>query len=396
MAEGESRGVSLLTASLPLPVEFVSRPAQLGVAVREMVGSNIVALDTESNSFQHYPEQLCLIQIASRHKVYIIDTISLDDLAPLRDILADVSIRKVIHAADNDIRSLDRHCGLHIHNVFDTSIAARFTGIARLGLAALARDLLGITINKSKRLQRADWGQRPLSAEALEYAATDVRHLLALREVLGQRLRTLGREAWVAEECAKIEEVRYIPPNPENAYLSVKGAKKLNGRELAILQSLFLFREEEARRQHRPPFFVIADATLILLATSPQAGLSEVPGLGQTGLKRFGQGLQQALYKGTSAPPIHRPHPVTAVRASEEQVQRLSRLKNWRTSLGSSLSLDPSLLWPLTSLERLARAPGNLRVELTSDNIRLWQRDVIAPSLQVCLESLQGGTPWQK
>ena len=361
------------------------QPLQLDTAARELVGSRAIALDTESNSFHHYPEQLCLIQIASRHKVYIIDTIALYDLAPLRDVLADVSIKKVVHAADYDIRSLDRYCGLHIHNLFDTSIAARFTGIAQLGLAALTRDLLGITINKSKRLQRADWGRRPLSAEALEYAATDVRHLFALREVLDQRLRTLGRAAWVAEECARIEEIRYTAPNLETAYLSVKGAKDLDGRGLAVLQSLFLFREEEARRQHRPPFFILPDATLIFLATSPEAALSEIPGLGQTGLKRFGQGLQQALHNGITAPPIHRPHPIKAVRASEEQVQRLSRLKEWRTSLGSSLSLDPSLLWPLTSLQRLAKAPDTLSVEFTSDNIRHWQRDVVASSLQACL-----------
>ncbi|MFC1990584.1 ribonuclease D [Chloroflexota bacterium] len=389
MYEADIRGVSLLTGSLPLPVEIVSLPAQLGVAVRELVGSHIIALDTESNSFYHYPEQLCLIQIASRHKVYIIDTISLFDLAPLGDVLADVSITKVVHAADYDIRSLDRHCGLHIHNLFDTSIAARFTGVTQFGLAALTRDLLGITINKSKRLQRADWGRRPLSTEVLEYAATDVRHLLALRETLGQRLRTMGRAAWVAEECARTEEIRYTASNLETAYLSVKGVKDLNGRGLAVLQSLFRFREEEARRQHRPPFFVLPDATLIFLATSPDVALSEVPGLGQTGLKRFGQGLQQALRNGITAPPIHRPHPIKAVRSSEEQSRRLSRLKEWRTSLGSSLSLDPSLLWPLTSLERLARAPDTLSVELTTDNIRHWQRDVIASSLQACLKSLQ-------
>ncbi|MFC1934058.1 ribonuclease D, partial [Chloroflexota bacterium] len=55
---------------------MVNRPAQLSASVRELVDSHIIALDTESNSFHHYPEQLCLIQIASRHKVYIIDTIS--------------------------------------------------------------------------------------------------------------------------------------------------------------------------------------------------------------------------------------------------------------------------------------------------------------------------------
>jgi ribonuclease D len=385
MYEAESRGVRLLTGLLPLPVEIVSRPAQLGVAIREMEGSDTIALDTESNSFHHYPEQLCLIQIASRDKVYILDTISLNDLAPLQDVLADASIKKVVHAAEYDIRSLDRHCGIHIHNLFDTSIAARFIGITQFGLAAVTRELLGITINKSKRLQRADWGQRPLSAEALAYATSDVRHLLALREILEKRLRTLGREAWVAEECAKIEDIRYTARNLETAYLCVKGAKNLDGRGLAVLQSLFLFREEEAIRQHRPPFFVLSDATIIFLATNPETALSEVPGLGQTGLKRFGQGLRQALRKGITAPPVHRPRISKAVRPSEAQVQRLSCLKELRTSLGFDLSLDPSLLWPLTSLERLAKAPETLDDELTSDSIRHWQRRVFDSLLRACL-----------
>jgi len=195
----------------------------------------------------------------------------------------------------------------------------------------------------------------------------------------------LGRSAWVAEECARIEEVRYTTPNLETAYLSVKGANDLDGHGLAVLQDLFLFREEEARRQHRPPFFVLPDATLIFLATNPEAAFSEVPGLGQTGLKRFGQGLRQALRSGINAPPIQLPRLIKAVRASKEQIQRLSRLKEWRATLSYSLSLDPSLLWPLTSLERLAKVPDTLSVELKSDEIRHWQRNVVLSSLQACL-----------
>ncbi len=377
-----------MTVSLPLPVEIVSQSAQLDVAVQGMAGSRAIALDTESNSFHHYPEQLCLIQIATRHKVHIIDTISLKELAPLKEVLVDDSIKKVVHGADYDIRSLDRHYGFRIRNLYDTNIAARFAGITQVGLAALIKDLLGVNIHKSKRLQRADWGRRPLPADALDYAITDVRHLLALRETLDQRLQSMGRTAWVAEECARLEEVRYTAPNLETAYLSVKGAKNLDGCGLAILQSLFLFREKEARRQRRPPFFVIPDAALISLATSPTETLSEVPGLGQTGLQRFGRGLQQALRDGLAAPPIHRPPPMTAERVSHEQIQRLSRLKAWRASLSATLSLDPSLLWPTASLERLAKAPDTLGVELTSANIRRWQRDHFASSLHAYLESL--------
>jgi ribonuclease D len=376
-----------MTVSLPLPVEIVSQVAQLDAAVKAMLGSREIALDTESNSFHRYPEQLCLIQIATRHRVYVIDVIVLKEIAALKEVL-DASITKVVHGADYDIRSLDRHYGFRIRNLYDTNIAARFVGLTRVGLASLLEDLLAVTIPKSKRLQRADWGRRPLSAEALDYATADVRHLFALRESLAQRLQALGRTEWVAEECARLEEVRYAAPILETAYLSVKGYKDLDGRGLAILRSLFLFREEEARRQHRPPFFVMSDTALITLATSPTAAFSEVPGLGQTGLQRFGRGLQQALREGLAAPPIRRPPSMPDERMSREQVQRLGRLKAWRVSLGATHSLDPSLLWPMASLERLAKAPGTLCVELNSADIRRWQRERFSSDLCAYLESL--------
>ncbi len=373
----------------PLPVEIVTQSDQLDVSVREMASPTAIAIDTESNSYDHYPEQLCLIQIATRHKIHIIDTISLKEIIPLREVLADESIRKVIHGADYDIRSLDRHCGFRIRNIYDTSIAARFAGIAQIGLASLIKEFLGVTIPKSKRLQRTAWGRRPLSADSLDYAASDVRYLLALQETLDQQLHTLGRADWVAEECARLEEVRYTEPNLDSAYLSIKGAKKLDGYSLAILQSLFLFREKEARRQHRPPFFIIPDSALIYLACNPAATLSEIPGIEQTALHRFGRGLMQTLYDSKNAPPISRPRYVTTERFSQEQNLRLSSLKTWRASLGITLSLDPFVLWPTSSIERLAKSPGTLDAEIISSNVRRWQRDHVASSLRTHLESLQ-------
>lgn len=373
---------------MDLPVEIISQSGQLDAVVQEIVDSRAIALDTESNSRHRYPEQLCLIQIATLHKVYIIDTILMREIPFLKNILSDVSITKVIHGADYDIRSLDRHYGFHVRNIFDTAIAARFTGITKFGLAALIEDLLSTTIKKSKRLQQADWGRRPLTTEALEYAATDVRHLLALRAILNKRLQALERTAWVAEECSRLEKVRYIAPDLETAYLSVRGANKLDGSNLAILKTLFLFRDKEALSQHRPPYYIVPDATLIYLATNPTADLSKIPGLGQTGLKRFGRGLQQAIKNGLAAPPIHRTSPITTEYMSEDKLQRLKRLKAWRTSISTSLSLDPSLLWPTVSLDRLSKNPGTFNVELPSSDIRRWQRDRFASSLSILLESL--------
>ena len=158
-----------------------------------------------------------------------------------------------------------------------------------------------MNIIKSKRLQTADWGRRPLSAEAIDYAGSDVRYLLALQQILAKRLDVLGRTSWVAEEISRLEEVRYIAPDMENAFRSVKGAESLDTRGLAVLRSLFLFREEEAIRRHRPPFFVMPDEILVALSTSRTADLGGFCG---NEPPRFRAGLQQALREGLAAEPI--------------------------------------------------------------------------------------------
>lgn len=373
-----------MTVPMPLPVEIITNTAQLDGAVRKMLDSKAIAVDTESNSRHHYPEQLCLIQIATGNNVYIIDTIILKDIGPLQKVLADDAIMKIIHGADYDVRSIDRHCGFRIHNLYDTYIAARFAGITEVGLAALIRDLLSVNIVKSKRLQTADWGRRPLSNEAIEYAGSDVLYLRALQEILSKRLDVLGRTTWVVEEFARLEEVRYTAPDMENAFRSIKGAESLDGRGLAVLRSIFLFREQEALRRHRPPFFVMPDEILVALSTNRTADLAGFCG---NEPPRFRADLQQALRDGLAAQPIQPIPRMHYEPMSPEQTRRLTSLKAWRTTIAVKLALDPSLIWPMVSLQRLAKAPDTLDIEATCDNVRRWQNEQFTSALQTCLKT---------
>ena len=127
---------------------------------------------------------------------------------------------------------------------------------------------------------------------------------------------------------------------------------------------------------------------LVFLAGNPRAPLEQVPGLGQNGWQRLGPGLRSALREGLSAPEAQRPPGKIFERLSQEQSNRFSRLKDWRASLGVRLSLDPSLLWPMVSLERLARAPHSLPAELESPDIRRWQCEEFGPALASMLASL--------
>jgi ribonuclease D len=307
--------------------------------------------------------------------------------------LADASVEKVLHSADYDVRSLDRDWGFRIRNLFDTSIAAAFTGSTMLGLAAVVQDYLGVELDKNKKLQRADWTERPLSRERQRYASGDVLHLERLRGMLATRLGELDRLAWVAEECLRLSAVVYQPRDPEWAFLSIKGSRALDGRGLAVLRSLHRFREGEAVRRDRPPFKVIPNSALVSLAESPESDLAGVKGLGRFGHRPAADGLNAAIRDGLRDRPVSRPRsPRSGPRLSAEEREKareyLRRLKEWRGNHGKRLGLDSALLWPAASLERLSVRPGSIEDETASPEVRAWQRRELAESLRGFLRTL--------
>ena len=353
-----------------------------------------IAFDLESNGFFRYPERVCLIQIAiPAGQVFLIDPLALDDMTPLGDVLSDDDIEIILHSGDHDIRSMDRDWGFRVTSLFDTSIAAAFTGMERLGLATVLESSLCLSITKDKKLQRSDWTHRPLKPKALNYAADDVRHLLELAEVLKKKLNELGRLNWVVEESARIAAIRYTKPDPAAAVFRVKGSRHLNGRSLAVLKSLVDYREFHTLRVGRPHFRVIPDAALVALAAQPDSSLKKVRGLGRFAHGKLASGIREAIRKGQAADPLRRPvnrQPRSRLSKTQraEISTRLDRLKKWRTATGKSLSLDPALIWPMTSMKSLAGSPNDLETELSSPEVRNWQRAEFENSVRRSLSHL--------
>ena len=369
----------------PIAIELLTNSGQVSDLAPILFQERCIAIDTESNSRHRYPERVCLLQVATRSKVYLIDTVAVEDMKPIGKVLADDTVVKVIQGADYDIRCLDREWGFRVRNLYDTSIAARFMGMKEIGLSALADFLLGVRVPKDSRFQKSDWSNRPLSREAVNYAATDVWYLLSIQKALKSKLRILSRSHWVSEECARLEEIRYVTTDPETAFLSMKGSHGLNGQEMAILKRLFMVRETEARRRNRPPYYVLSHEALVHLASNPTADLDQIPSLRRRLDSRFGRLLRAALHIGLTDPPISNPIPHHTKPVVPGASRRRGVLKKWRVNLGSQLDIDESLVWPMASLERLARAPRTLDAELWSPEVRQWQRDQFATSLRATL-----------
>ncbi len=355
-----------------------------------------VVIDTESNSFHRFPDRVCLVQIAAGKRAWVVDPLEMteEDVAPLGELMANPNVEKVIHAASNDIRVLDKEWSFRVANIFDTSIAAQFCGMRRVGLDSVLLDALGVSIVKSKSLQRADWTVRPLPDEALQYAVDDVLHLQDLRDELVRRLEELGRIEWVEEEFQRLENIRYRAPDPpEIAFLNAKGSRALGPQELAVLRELYVFRYNEGMRRDVPPFKIMSDAVLTTIAAAGRDDLGEIEGIPTSSLRRYGRRLQRARERGLAAEPVTRPRNGNSNsngvegRPTREQIDQLRDLKAWRNEQGEELDLDPALIWPMQSLERLARDASLLNDE-TRDGasvVRVWQAREFGESLAAAL-----------
>lgn len=373
-----------MTTGLSTPYTLVTEYAQFLDLCRTLERSERIAVDTEADSMHHYPERVCLVQVATPDATYLLDPLALRDLTPLGVVLAKPGVLKLLHGADYDIRGLNRDWGLTVANLFDTHVAARILGRERVGLAALLQELLDIEIPKDRRIQRADWSKRPLDDHALQYAAADVCHLFALHDVLVENLRELGRLAWVQEECERLVEVRHAPQDLRSAVLALPESRKMDSRQRAVLLALYTYREEQARRLDRPPSHVLPPAALAQVAADPKARLESHAALNPKLASRFGRGIREAVQAGLSGPPLERPAPTSPVRGrpTQGQTRKLAALKAWRQAQVRDLGMEVGLIWPMRSIDRLAREPQSFDEELRSPDVRAWQRERFGASLR--------------
>lgn len=224
-----------------------------------------LSLDTEFIREKTYRPRLCLIQVANPEVVACIDPLAIDDLTPLLDILYDPAITKVFHAARQDLEIFFEIRGHLPQPIFDTQIAATLLGQGdQIGYAALVLEELGIILDKGHA--RTDWCQRPLDAGQLRYAADDVHHLRDVYQRQHQRLEEMGRLAWLDEDFNALIDPQLYRNPPELAWQRIKGASRLKGAQIAVLQQLAAWREERAQQLDKPRRWIVGDDQLLDMA----------------------------------------------------------------------------------------------------------------------------------
>jgi ribonuclease D len=166
--------------------------------------SGDLAVDTETKGLRIYDrDRLCVVQLSDGQgdaHVVRLDVADFNNAPNLKAVLSDDSRCKIFHYARFDVGALKKYLGIEMHNIYCTKIASKLvrTYTDRHGLKNLCSELIKVDI--SKQQQCSDWSAKELSPEQVDYAASDVLHLHALREKLNEKLVSENRVA-IAQKC---------------------------------------------------------------------------------------------------------------------------------------------------------------------------------------------------
>jgi ribonuclease D len=364
---------------------WIDQQPQLDRALERVAESRVVAVDTEADSLHSYFDKVCLIQISVPGEDLVVDPLRKLDLGRFGDLLGNRDITKVLHGADYDLRILNRDFGFTPVNLIDTMICSQLLGYEAIGLAALLERHFALKLDKSH--QRADWAQRPLPREMLEYAATDTRHLADLADKLRAELEALGRWEWAVEEFARLEMIRWAERDDDEPFRRLKGIGGFDRRSLAVVRALYGFRDRLARAADRPPFKIFSNDTIIDAAkTKPQTDedLAKMKAISPGHRQRFGRDIVRLVREAMALPEEKLPErgeskPWLRDRDIDERVNALKKVRN---RFATELKIDPSVVAPRHVLAAVAALQPKSVAELDAiPAMRNWQKRVLGEGL---------------
>ena len=266
----------------------------------ELADEELVAFDTEFVSEDRYRPELCLIQVATRSSCAIIDPMVVGDTSPFWNFLATTKNIVIAHAAREEIRFCHRYAGRPVANLFDVQLAAGFTGVEYpASLATLVQKFAGRTVSKGET--RTDWRRRPLTQHQLDYAIQDVLFLPDMYSSLFKSICDLGRESWLKEETASIQ-VRIAEVESNESWHRTTGASNLPARQMAIVRSVWRWRDTLAKQLDQPPRRILRDDLIVELARRGSADVRRIRAIRgferrniQNEMDNIGEAIREAL-----------------------------------------------------------------------------------------------------
>lgn len=364
----------------PTPPEYllIDQQNQLAPLLKALEQMDEVSLDTEADNMFHYKTRVCLLQFLVGKEVFMVDVLAGLKLDGLWSRLKEKHL--LMHGSDFDIRLLHDFCEFRPKSMFDTMLAAQLVNRPRVGLASLLEDHFAVKL--SKESQKANWSKRPLTKKMLDYAALDVWHLPALRDILMRDLKKLKRTDWLRQQCeAQIESgLTGFAPRDENAWRLGK-SDRLRGAGLSVMYEIWHWREKTAERIDVPPFKTCNNERLLKICHAAEEGESLETILATVHLGRRHDRLLPSLRKAVvaglardpaSLPRRKRKRDPNNAPLTEREVKLQDLIKADRDRVSAKLKIEPTLIANRNQLARIARNPDQI-----DDVLMPWQADLI-------------------
>ncbi|GFE21463.1 ribonuclease D [Streptomyces nigrescens] len=392
--------VPLLEPREGIPPVTATDDALAEVVAAFAAGTGPVAVDAERASGYRYGQRAYLVQLRREGAgSVLIDPVGCPDLSALGEAIGDAEW--VLHAATQDLPCL-RDIGMVPTRLFDTELAGRLAGFARVGLGAMVENVLGFALEKGH--SAVDWSTRPLPEPWLRYAALDVELLVDLRDALEEELTQQGKLEWARQEFAAIAAAPPPPPR-KDPWRRTSGMHKVRRRrQMAVVRELWTARDQVAQRRDVSPGKVLGDAAIVEAALSlpPNShALAGLPGFGHRMGRRQLEQWQAAVDRARALPeselpqpgqPLNGPPPPRAWADKDPAAAaRLSAARAAVTALAESLNLPQENLITPDTVRRLCWEPPaeptqeSVAEVLSGHGARAWQIEQVAPLLTEAL-----------
>lgn len=273
---------------------LITKTNELTAFCAQLATAEFVTVDTEFMRDRTYWPILCLVQLGGPDEAAAIDAMAEGiDLAPLFDLMRNPHVLKVFHAGRQDFEIFYRRMGELPNPVFDTQVSAMVCGFGdSVGYETLVSQLARKRIDKTMRF--TDWGRRPLSEKQLHYALGDVTHLRVVYEKLRDKLEKNGRDHWVAEEMAHLNNPAIYRVDPREAWRRLK-VRSTKPKFLAILREVAALREEEAQRRDIPRNRVMRDDAVTEIAAHAPKTIADLSSLRALHQGQIGGAMGEAI-----------------------------------------------------------------------------------------------------
>lgn len=364
---------------------LVDTAKALDLALINLRQSKIMSIDTESSGYYTYYPKVCLIQINSNGKNYLIDPLKITNLSALGPLFEDENILKIFHSAQDDIKALKRDFGFKFVNTADTMISSRLLSLEQSSLSHVVEHYHNVTLSKVE--QKSNWEIRPLQKQQLKYAALDTAYLESIWLKMEEELKRRGLYEEAKSEFEFIASEEYVTKEGEGFSLG-KFPDILNFTPLERRKILELlrYRDEKAKRINKASFRVFNNDRLSQAVKGHPNEEKCVEWFG----KKDGSEIYKLLIAEYSDPidtsELSKRH---GEDLNEDENHKFQNAKKWRLRIMRARRMEHSLLPSNKQLIVILRAaPKNLEELKALHVFSDWKVQNYGPSLLAAIQGL--------